>query len=549
MKRSLFIASFLFSVSLVLGQEFSRKDSLRGQWSPARASYDVGFYDLSVDVDPERKALYGEVIMRIKALETLDSIQVDLYENMELLEVTYGGEPLFFKREFDAVWLYFSRPIPKDYVVDIRMEHQGIPVAAKRAPWDGGLVWRTDAQGRPWIGVAVEGDGASLWWPNKDHLADEPDSMMIRLTVPKGLVAVANGNCVDTLNLGDKQRYDWKVSHPINNYNVTLNIAHYSHFSRTYKGLDGPLDLDFYVLDYNLEKAQTHFNQVEGMLDCFEDLFGAYPFYRDGYALVETPYLGMEHQSAIAYGNKYLPGYMGMRPPGIDFDYIIIHETGHEWWGNSVSMKDLADMWIHESFCTYSEALYVECLHGRDEMQRYLNFQRPFITNDSPILGHYGVNHHGNSTDMYYKGSWMLHSLRSLVNNDSLWLSCIKGLALQFRHQTVDRDQVIQYMEQTLGMDLQAIMDQYQKHSKLPVLEYEYVSRGWFGYQLRYRWKTDVEGFSMESIWVDEAGNALRLPTNNQWRSLKIKAKDRGRWTPNLDLLLIKVLNRAELQN
>ncbi len=544
--KKIVLSVFLSLTAFANAQDFTRKDSLRGALTPLRTCYDVHFYDLDVEVNFESKSIEGEVTMAIKALESFDKIQVDLYENMELLHVTYGGKPLAFEREYDAVFVHFDRLIPKGAHIELQMGYYGQPQMAKNPPWDGGFAWKKDEEGNDWLGVAVEGDGASLWWPNKDHLSDEPDSMSIRVTVPDTLICISNGRLRNEVPIeGGKKRYDWFVSYPINNYNVTLNIGKYVHFSDVWVYEADRLDLDYYVMPYNLEIAKEHFQQVHGMFDCFTELFGPYPFWKDGYTLVETPYLGMEHQGAIAYGNGYMPGYKGMRPPGIDFDYIIIHETGHEWWGNSVSMNDLADMWIHESFCTYSEALYVECSLSKEEMQRYLNFQRGFITNYSPVVGRYHVNHAGNGTDMYYKGAWTLHTLRSLIDDDEKWLSIIKGIATEFKISNVDREDIINYIEKQSGQELTYFFDQYQLYAKLPELRY-FFTKKWGKTTLHYRWEADVVDFRMPVRVKLNSGAYQWLHPTSSWQSIEMKRVKHPSIQVDTDHFLVKLLKEPE---
>lgn len=463
-------------------QTYTRADSLRGGLRPERTDFDVTYYHLTVDIDPGNKYIKGTVDMVFKPVveKPTARIQLDLFKNMSVDKIyDANGKPLEFEREENAVWVKRPEERMTDGGYHFTVEYSGNPLAAKRAPWDGGFDWKKDQNGNPWVGVAVEGTGASLWWPNKDHLSDEPDSMRISLIVPANLVGVSNGNLESEEVMNDKRRFNWKVSYPINNYNVTACVGDYVHFSDVYQGVEGPFDLDYYVLSYNLDKAKKQFQQVKPMFDCYEKYIGPYPFPRDGFALVETPYLGMEHQSAIAYGNKYQNGYLGFDQSGLrlPFDYIIIHETGHEYWGNNVSMKDLADMWIHEGFCTYSEALYVECIWGRDTAERYINAWKKNVSNDRPIISDYHVNKEG-SGDMYYKGALMLHTLRHQVNDDEKWLSLIKNIQRDFRLKTTDSKEMMAYMNQALGADYSAVYQTYLQQSKPPKLVYQLRKKG-----------------------------------------------------------------------
>ena len=487
---------FLFVITNVQAQTFTQKDTLRGTLSKERTWFEVNYYHLNLEVDPVSKSIAGFNDIAFTVLKSSNVLQLDLFENMLIDSVIYKGLSCDVSRTFDT----FFVDLPYDLNVGsyelLRVYYHGTPIEAKRAPWDGGFVWKKDESGLPWIGVACQGMGASAWWPCKDHLSDEPDSMRITCSVPKEIQFVGNGNLESEFIKEDKRVSTWKVSYPINTYNVTLNIADYSHLSDVYIINADTLALDYYVLKGNEQKAEQQFQQVKPMLSIYEELFGAYPFWNDGYALVETPYLGMEHQSAIAYGNKYKPGYLGRYPGEMDFDFIVIHESGHEYWGNSVSMNDLADMWIHESFCTYTEALYVEKLYGYESMLEYLLYQKDFIDGGSPILGRRDVNHQGNHTDMYYKGSWMLHSIRNTINNDSLWFSIIKGVAQEFAIRNCDGEEIIDYICDKSGVDLRTVFNQYLAYAEVPVLKYEFKKkRG--DLLLYYKWETADSDFDM----------------------------------------------------
>lgn len=527
--------AFLFLIPVgTFAQEFTLADTLRGTLSEMRSCYDVTYYNLNLNVDVEKKSLEGFNDIHFKTDADFDSIQVDLFANMEVDSIVFEDSQLQFSRIYDALFVSFPREVKKGESGVLSVYYHGQPTIAKNAPWDGGFVWKEDSNGKPWVGVACEGTGASLWWPNKDHLSDEPDSMRIACTVPNEVMCVANGNLFEKNDGENSTEWVWKVVNPINNYNVTLNIADYAHFDSIHVSANGDtLALDYYVLPENLEKAKKQFLEVHQMMNCFEDAFGQYPFYEDGYALVETPYLGMEHQSAIAYGNKYMPGYLGRHPSDMDFDYIIIHETGHEWWGNSVSMKDVADMWIHESFCTYSEAVYVECRYGYDKMLEYLLYQRNFINNRSPIYGIYGLNHEGNGGDMYYKGSWMIHTFRNVLNNDSLFRSILKGIAQEFKHRTVDGEEIIGYINTRTKYDYTPFFDQYLKYADVPVLEYR-----WNNKNLDLRWNAEAKGFRMPMIYSSGDSEKRVLITNSDWVSVPMKKREFKSLTFRDDLLL-----------
>jgi aminopeptidase N len=510
---------------------YDRQDTLRGSLRPERNAYDVHFYHLDIFVDPASRRIGGKVDVAFEAKLPEQRIQFDLFENMELDSIVDDqGRVLPFRRDGNAFFVEMPQPLKPGAFYSLSIAYNGEPIAAKNAPWDGGFTWSEDEQGKPWIGVSCEGIGASLWWPNKDHPTEEPDSMAISVRVPDGLVFVGNGNLrgVWQPDSGWTQ-YDWFVANPINNYNVTLNIGDYVRFADTFHSAAGKLALDYYVLPYNLDKAREQFQQVLPMMECYERYFDPYPFMEDGFALVETPYLGMEHQSAIAYGNGYKPGYNGydFSRIGLDFDYIIIHETGHEWWGNSITCADMADLWIHEGFCTYSEALYVECLHGYDTALLYVNAKKPSVGNKHPIVGDYGVNGEGDG-DMYNKGMLILNTLRHVAADDEAWFAAIRGLTVDYKHSVVSSAQVEAYLAEKLDLDLDAFWDQYLRHPKLPVLEYR-----WAGKKkkpvLEYRWVADAEAFSMPIAYrlngegeTERNTNWLRIRPTAEWQSMEL---------------------------
>ena len=521
---------FLFISSSLVAQEFGRSDSLRGYLSPLRSCYDVTYYHLDINVDPEEKFIKGYTEIHFNALESFQIFQIDLFENMNISQIIYKEKELDFTREFNAVFVDFKDTIELNTQAFITVFYDGYPREAINAPWDGGFSWKKDKNDKDWIGVSCQGLGASSWWPNKDHQSDEPDSMLISCQIPYGLTCVSNGN----LRLHDLRKstmhfntFHWFVSYPINNYDVSINIGDYVHFGDKFISQSDTLYLDYYVLSYNEDKARKQFEQVKPMLRCFEEYLGPYPFFNDGYALIETPYLGMEHQSGIAYGNDYKPGYKGNTDfiAGLDFDYIIIHETGHEWWGNSITANDISDMWIQETFCTYSEVLYVECIYGYDAMIKYVKNQMSMARNARPIVGVPDVHSKG-SSDMYAKGSAVMHTVRSLVENDSLWFDLIKTMTNHFKYQTIDGRDVLNYINQKSGKNFDNIFQQYLYNSKLPVFEYYFTGFG-RNKKLNYRWKA-IESFNMP-IKVRLDGNFYKwvYPTS-EWQQIRMKGSSRN---------------------
>jgi len=515
------ILSFSAQAQLMQPKDkFTRADSLRGNLTPLRTCYDINYYHLDVKFDIDKKFISGSSLFKFTATQDFTKLQFDLFANLKVERVVYKGKELPYSREFNAVFLTFPKTIAKGSRDEFTVYYSGNPTIAVRAPWDGGVVYTTDSLGKPYVATACQGMGASVWWPNKDQQADEVDSILISISVPKGLTDVSNGRLRKVTDLKDGYtRFDWFVANPINNYDVAANIADYAHFADTYNGEKGKLTLDYWVLPYNLEKAKKQFGlNVKPMLKAFEHWFGPYPWYEDGYKLVETPHLGMEHQSAVAYGNHYVNGYYaGGRgnPRGIDlsgtglgltWDYIIVHESGHEWFGNNITSKDLADMWIHESFADYSESLFVESIQDKLAGQEYVSGLRRTIQNTSPIVGPYNVNKEG-SGDMYNKGSVILNMIRTIINDDEKWRAILRGLNSTFYHQTVTYDDITKYISDHSGTNLLPVFDQYLHYPNLPVLEFAAING-----KLSCKWIADARGFNMP-VKVRVKGGAYKFIT------------------------------------
>jgi aminopeptidase N len=513
-----------FGFQQINAQEFNRRDSLQGGLRPERTCFDVLRYDLNLTIEPEYKTVKGYNDITFKVIEKTQKIQLDLFENMVVDSIIFNEKKLQYKREFDAIFINFPSILPLNTEQKVRFYYSGNPLVAKRAPWDGGFVWKKDSNGNDFVGVAVQGTGASLWYPVKDHQTDEPDrGASVRVAVPNGLMNVSNGKFLGNLNLDNGfTRWDWEVNNPINNYNIVINIGDYVNI---HEKLDN-LDLDYYVLTENEAIARKHFEEVMPMMECFQHKFGTYPFANDGYKLVETPYLGMEHQSAVAYGNKYTKGYLGNDMTGtgigLEFDYIIIHETGHEWFGNSITSKDIADMWIHESFTTYSECVYVECQFGYEKAMAYINGQKKLIANQKPVIGQFGVNFKTGNSDMYYKGALMLNTIRHIINDDAKWWAMLKKYAETFRHKIIETKDVVAFFSEESGLNLSPIFDQYLKHKTLPELELKFTEGA-----LQYRWKTDVAIFKMPFEYKI-GSKSTRLEGTNAWQSAPIKLKNQA---------------------
>jgi aminopeptidase N len=537
MKKAFLLAFTLLATYTVTAQNFTRRDSLQGGLRFERTCFDVQRYDLNIKVDPDQRTITGYNDITFKVVENTGRIQLDLFDNMKIEKIEHNGKELKYKRDEDAVFINFPKELKKGSEEKLRFHYSGKPVVARNAPWDGGFVFEKDSKGKPWIGVAVQGTGASLWYPVKDHQTDEPErGASIKVAVPNGLMNVSNGRFIGKEDLKNGYtRWDWEVKNPINNYTITLNIADYAHIHDNHNGLD----LDYYVLRENEAIAKKHFEEVKPMLDCFQSKFGKYPFYEDGYKLVETPYLGMEHQSAIAYGNQYKKGYMGfdnsMSGVGMLFDYITIHESGHEWFGNSITSKDIADMWIHEGFTTYSETVFVECMFGYEKAMKYSRGQRGSVSNDKPVIGIFGVNKEG-SGDMYYKGALMLNTLRHVINDDAKWWVMLLKYSESHKKQVIDTEMVINFFNKESGMNLTPIFNQYLRYKNIPKLQVR-LTNG----KLEHRWETNEPNFVMPvGLLVD--GKEVRLNTTNTWQSSSVAVTDMN----NVDLQKEKYFVRLE---
>lgn len=543
MKKILYLTLALLSyiqlsnAQLLTGKKkFNRADSLRGTLSPLRSCYDINYYHLDVRVDIDQKFISGSNEFQFKATRDFSKLQFDLFENLRVEKVVYKNKNVPFKREFNAVFVDFQQTITKGSKDRFTVFYSGNPIVAKNPPWDGGFIFRKDKSGNPWVSVACQGLGASSWWPNKDHQSDEVDSILISVSVPGGLQEISNGRLRSTQALPDGYtKYNWFVSNPINNYNVTFYIGKYAHWTDQYAGEKGNLSIDYWSLKEDSTKARPHWDaDVKPMLKSFEHWFGPYPFYEDGYKLVQAPHLGMEHQSAVAYGNGFQKGYLGRDLSGtgwgLKFDFITIHESGHEWFGNNITTKDIADMWVHEGFTNYSETLFTESTQGKEAGTAYIIGVRKGIANDVPVIGTYGVNHEG-SGDMYPKGANLVHLIRQLVNDDEKFRSILRGLNKTFYHQTVTTQQVEQYIMKQSGLKLEKVFDQYLRTTMIPVLEYK-IENG----TLSYRWSSCVKNFDMPlKVTLKDQHFSSIYPTTT-WKTITLGSqinKDNFKADPN----------------
>jgi aminopeptidase N len=491
-------------------------DILRGAYGPYRANNDLLFYHLDVRVDPEKKYLSGKVTIRFKMLQDGARIQLDLHSALNVDKILLGDTPLKYERDSGAVIVDFPETLREGRVYSIDFYYSGNPLETGRF---GGITFKKDASGHPWINTACEGTGASLWWPNKDQWRDEVENMQISVAIPNDLVDVSNGKFMGKADLGDGYtRWDWLVQYPINNYDVSLNIGNYQHFS----GKFGTVPLDFYALPEDLDKAKTQFAQAKGMLAAYQHYFGEYPFIKDGYKLIEAPYSGMEHQSAVTYGNHFANGYLNRDWTGVGistrFDFIIIHESGHEWFGNSITAADVSDMWIHEGWTTYLECLYVEYTYGKEDGLKYTNAYKSKVRNQQPIIAQRGVNRTP-PQDMYFKGALFLNTLRSVVNDDKRWWKLIHDFYQHFKYQNIMTEDIVAYFNQKTGMNLTPMFDEYLRHAALPTLELKFDEASG---AVSYRWKADEPGFAMP----------VRVGTKDRWRMIQPTAEWKTMKTP-----------------
>lgn len=502
---------------------FTLQDTLRGSITKERIWWDLKYYHLDVKVNPSDKTIIGTNKIRYTVLNQYNIMQIDLQEPMQIYKVSQEGKDLKFKRNGNVFFIELEATQKVGETKEIMISFGGKPKEALRPPWDGGITWKKDKNGKDFISSTCQGLGASVWWPNKDHMYDETENMLISVNVPGHLTDVSNGRLQSIKKEKDGTKtFNWYVANPINNYGVNINIGDYVNFSEKYKGEKGDLDCNYYVLRDNLEIAKEHFKEVPKMLKAFENWFGPYPFYEDSYKLVEAPYLGMEHQSSVTYGNQYKNGYLGKDLSGtgwgLKFDFIIVHESGHEWFANNITYRDIADMWIHESFTNYSENLFVEYYYGKEAGAKYVRGCRKQIDNDKPIIGTYDVNSEG-SGDMYPKGANMLHTIRQIVNDDVKWKSILRGLNKTFYHQTVTTKQIEDYMSTNSGLDLSKIFNQYLRTTQIPTFEYYFKS----GY-LEYRWSNCLEKFDMPlKVTLNE--KEIWLKPTPEWQKVKVNEK------------------------
>ena len=499
----------------------TRADMLRGAYGPYRENNKLLYYHLDIRLDPEKKFISGKNTIRFRMLKAGDRIQLDLTDKLNIDKILFGETPLKYERDGSAVFVNFPSTLHVGQIVSIDFYYSGNPPEVGRF---GGITFKKDTSGHDWINTACEGDGASVWWPNKDQWRDEGESMDLSVAIPSSLVDVSNGKFVSKTDLGDGYtRWDWHISYGINNYDVSLNIGNYVHFSDKF----GDLPLDFYVLPEDLDKAKAQFSQAKGMIEAYTHYFGEYPFAKDGYKLIQAPYTGMEHQSAVTYGNLFKNGYYGHDWTGVGisprFDFIIIHESGHEWFGNSITAVDPSDMWIHEGWDTYLESLYVEYRWGKADAIKYLSGYRPKIYNLRPIIAERGVNAEP-TEDQYFKGALMLNTLRSIVNDDTKWFALIKSMYQHFKHQQIQTEDVVAYFNTHTGMNLTPVFNQYLRHAHIPRLELLF---GESPNLVMYKWDADEDDFAMPvRVGTPDHWQIIHPTTKWQWMQSPLSKDD-----------------------
>jgi aminopeptidase N len=492
----------------------SRADILRGEYSAWRANNDLLSYDLDIRIDPEKKSIGGKNTIRFKMLKDDTRIQLDLFANLKVDKIMQGSTELKYTRELGTVFVDFPTTLKKNSVQSIDFYYSGFPQEVGRF---GGISFRKDPAGRHWVTTACEGIGASIWWPNKDQQRDEVENMRMRVAVPSNLVDVSNGKFVGKTDLGDGYtRYDWEISYPINNYCVSINVGSYEHFSDKL----GDLAMDYYCLPENLERAKRQFAQAKPMMEAFQKHFGEYPFKRDGYKLIEVPYSGMEHQSAVTYGNRFANGYLERDWTGVGvslkFDFIIIHESAHEWFGNSITASDVSDQWIHEGWATYAECVYVEALFGRDDAIRYTNGYKTKVRNQQAIITTHEINRTP-SQDQYFKGALFLHTLRSVIDDDDRWWKVMREYCREFKYRNILTEDLVRFYNARTGRNLTPIFDQYLRQAALPVLELRFKEAEG---GVEYRWKAAVKEFAMP-VKVGRKGNWQVIQPTSDWKTMK----------------------------
>lgn len=519
----------LIAFSQGLQQEY-----MHGHLTPDREAIDILSYEISISPDLQKLYIIGTNTITCRFIHKTKRIQLDLFENLQIDSIILNHTEQMYSRNGNTFFILLNKAYEVGDTIQFSVSYQGVPNVAKKAPWDGGFVWAKDLNNKPWMGLACEGNGASIWLPCKDHLSDEAERVIVHLNVPKELVGVSNGKLKSVKAINENvNEYTWEVTHPINNYNITLNIGDYVHFKENYKSKIEPFDVDFYVLRGHLDSARIHFIQTFKMLYCYENYFGKYAFASDGYKLVETPYWGMEHQSCISYGNHFKNNEWG-------FDFIIIHESAHEWFGNSISCNDAADMWIHESFATYAESIFLECVYNKERGLEYLKSQKSHIVNKHSMIGKYGIyDHKRKDNDIYYKGAWMLNTMRVMLNNDELWFSTLKDFCNNFHLKIIGTKDVIRFFNMRTNHDWTSFFNQYLYHSEIPTLEYSFIE-GQDKLEVKYRLNSS-SALEMPIKLNLNKGTQETVIADHSWQVAQLNYFDKSLFTIDPDYVLISI--------
>jgi len=500
--------------------ELTPNNLLMGYLNENRSSYRVSFYDINIDFNLEKKSINGFVTIKAESLNDLRKLQIDLAKNLKISRISYKDVDLNFSREYDAVLIDFPDYIKKGDIFEFTVFYNGIPQGADNPPWAGGFTWSKDKEERDWIAVSCEGEGARIWWPNKDHITAEGDSVRMAYTVPSNVVAVGNGKLRSVKSKNNKSTYEWFVNNPINNYNISVQIGNYVAVQDTLIKENEVHYINHYVLDYNEELAANYFIQSKEVIRFYEKYFGDYQWYEDGYKLIEVPYLGMEHQSAVTYGNGFSL-YNGVRskswPMYGVIDPLIIHETGHEWFGNSVTASDPTHIWIHEGMQVYSESLYFEDkFDSYDVGVHYLNSIKNRIVNEIPIVGNENENHWALNGDTYMKGAWIMHTLRSVINDDAVWFEILKEFMIENAKGFANTKDFFDKVYEKTSLDLWYFAEQYFYTPNQPQLEYYQTNSEFF-----YRWSNVNDNFIMP-IDLLVNGKTIRALPSQEFQSIKI---------------------------
>ena len=474
-----------------------------GPLSESQAKYDVIYYGINLEVMSEDQAIAGYVDIKLKSLtDNLNKIELDLIDNFDVLGLTDpDNHGLNFDHGGDKLMVNLVKPAGKDELIDLRIKYEGQPVEALMPPWIGGFNWSKDSTGADWIGLSCQGEGAKIWIPCKDHPSDEPDSVALSITIPKPYYCAANGVLREITEPKEGfQTYHWITHYPINNYDINISIGKYKVLQKYYYLENGDsMPVIFYHLAQSEAGAEKHLDMAIDMLKTYRKYYGEYPFAKEKFAIVETKYLGMEHQTINAYGNHYK--YRKIN--GKDWDDLMVHEMGHEWWGNKVTANDWADLWIHEGICTFGEALYLREKGGEKAYHDHLQMIKKRISNKTPIIPKRNANSHEVYTgDIYSKGAWLMNSLRYILG-DSAFFAALKDFATnpQYTYQNrVVTDNFIDLIKRHSQSDFSAYIADYLYTTNIPDVRVDSVSQNLYNVSIPnidYTLPMDISGDEM----------------------------------------------------